>query len=198
MLTGETGAGKSILIDALALVLSDRGEASVVRAGCERSEIAAQLISSNSTPCKRGSLKNDLAGDEGICLMRRVVDSGGRSRAFINGHAATLAQLREAGEWLVDIHGQHAHQSLLRAVAQRALLDGYGVAYPSSAPGAETYRIWQELKHQREAGERDAEALQLEREDLEWRVKELDALQFTRTSGRRCKSNMRASPMPRV
>jgi DNA repair protein RecN (Recombination protein N) len=179
VLTGETGAGKSILIDALALVLGDRGDASVVRAGCERAEIAAQFDLSQLKPLHTWLTENDLAGDEGICLLRRVVDSGGRSRAFINGHAATLAQLREAGEWLVDIHGQHAHQSLLRAVSQRALLDGYGGLIDQARQVQDAYRVWQELKHQREAGERDAEALQHEREDLEWRVKELAVLQFT-------------------
>ena len=179
VLTGETGAGKSILIDALALVLGDRGEASVVRAGCERAEIAAQFDLTQLKPLQTWLTENDLGGDEGICLMRRVVDSGGRSRAFINGHAATLAQLREAGEWLVDIHGQHAHQSLLRSVAQRALLDGYGGLNDQARQVQDAYRVWQALKHQREAGERDASALLQEREDLEWRVKELAALQFT-------------------
>ncbi len=179
VLTGETGAGKSILIDALALVLGDRGEASMVRAGSERAELAAQFDISQLPPLQAWLNANDLANEDGECLLRRVVDSNGRSRAFINGHAATLQQLREAGEWLVDIHGQHAHQSLLRAAAQRALLDGYGGLIEVQRQVADAYRAWQELKQQREAGESNAMALAQEREDLEWRVKELAGLNFS-------------------
>ncbi len=179
VLTGETGAGKSILIDALALVLGDRGEASMVRAGCERAEIAAQFDISRLQPLQTWLIENDLANDDGECLLRRVVDSHGRSRAFINGHASTLQQLREAGEWLVDIHGQHAHQSLLRAASQRALLDGYGGLTDTARQVNEAYRIWQALKRQREEGESNAAALAQEREDLEWRVQELSGLSFS-------------------
>ena len=179
VLTGETGAGKSILIDALALVLGDRGDASMVRAGCERAELAAQFDLTQLPQLQAWLNENDLANADGECLLRRVVDSNGRSRAFINGHAATLQQLREAGEWLVDIHGQHAHQSLLRAVAQRALLDGYGGLIETQRLVAEAYRAWQDLKQQREAGESNVLALAQEREDLEWRVQELAGLSFS-------------------
>ena len=178
VLTGETGAGKSILIDALALVLGDRGEASMVRAGCERAELAAQFDLAQRPLLQSWLNENDLANADGECLLRRVVDRNGRSRAFINGHVATLQQLREVGECLVDIHGQHAHQSLLRAAAQRALLDGYGGLTELQREVAEAYRAWQELKQQREAGENNALALTREREDLDWRVKELAALNF--------------------
>lgn len=179
VLTGETGAGKSILIDALALVLGDRGEASMVRGGCERAEIAAQFDITLLPLLQAWLSENALANDDGECLLRRVLDRNGRSRAFINGHAATLQQLREAGESLVDIHGQHAHQSLLRAVAQRALLDGYGGLTATQRQVAEAYRAWQTLKQQREAGESNAIALAQEREDLEWRVQELAGLNFS-------------------
>ncbi len=179
VLTGETGAGKSILIDALALVLGDRGEASMVRAGCERAELAAQFDLAQLPQLQTWLSENDLANADGECLLRRVVDNSGRSRAFINGRAATLQQLREAGEWLVDIHGQHAHQSLLRAAAQRALLDGYGGLTETQRQVAEAYRVWQELKQQREAGADNALILAQEREDLEARVKELTGLNFS-------------------
>ena len=179
VLTGETGAGKSILIDALALVLGDRGEASMVRGGCERAEIAAQFDITLLPLLQAWLSENALANDDGECLLRRVLDSNGRSRAFINGHAATLQQLREAGENLVDIHGQHAHQSLLRAAAQRVLLDGYGGLTATQRQVAEEYRAWQTLKQQREAGESNAIALAQEREDLEWRVQELAGLNFS-------------------
>ena len=148
----------------------------MVRAGCERAELAAQFDIANIPRLQAWLTANDLANQDGECLLRRVVDSNGRSRAFINGHAATLQQLREAGEWLVDIHGQHAHQSLLRAVAQRALLDGYGGLADTARQVADAYRAWQALKQQREAGESNALALAQEREDLEWRAQELSAL----------------------
>lgn len=179
VLTGETGAGKSILIDALALVLGDRADASVVREGCARAEIAAQFDISREQELLAWLAAQDLTGDEGLCLLRRVVDASGRSRAFINGHAATLQQLREVGERLVDIHGQHAHQSLLRPAAQRALLDGYGALDVLAGLVADLYRDWQEIRRQRQLAERDAAQLAREREELEWQVKELEALHFS-------------------
>ncbi|HEX7687958.1 MAG TPA: AAA family ATPase, partial [Burkholderiaceae bacterium] len=120
VLTGETGAGKSILIDALQLALGARAEGGVVREGCPRSEITAEF---DCPPALQPWL--DEAGfalDETL-LLRRVVDAQGKSRAFVNGSAATVAQLREVAEHLVDIHGQHAWQSLTRPAAVRALLD---------------------------------------------------------------------------
>src|SRR5262245_58450533 len=115
VLTGETGAGKSILVDALALVLGERADAAVVRAGAERAEISAELDPGGRTAARRWLEDNDLAGDEGGCLLRRVIEASGRSRGYINGRPATLVQLREIGELMVDIHGQHEHQSLGRA-----------------------------------------------------------------------------------
>ena len=121
-LTGETGAGKSILIDALALALGERADAGVVRSGCDKAEVAATFEIAALPEVAAWLKSNDLDGEDEL-LLRRVVDAGGRSRAYINGSPATVQQLREVGEWLVDIHGQHAHQSLLRGDAQRALLD---------------------------------------------------------------------------
>ncbi|MGJ2184239.1 AAA family ATPase, partial [Salmonella enterica subsp. enterica serovar Paratyphi A] len=120
VLTGETGAGKSILIDALALALGERADASVVRAGCGRADITAEF-----TPHDRVARWHDehAFDAEDTVMLRRVIDAKGRSRAFINGTSATLAQLRELGEMLVDIHGQHAHQLLMRPDAQRELFD---------------------------------------------------------------------------
>ena len=115
VLTGETGAGKSILIDALALALGERGDAAVVRAGCERADISAEFDIQPLPELARWLRAAELEGDPDSILLRRVIDQSGRSRAFVNGRPATLSQLREAGEWLVDIHGQHAHQSLLKA-----------------------------------------------------------------------------------
>ena len=178
VLTGETGAGKSILIDALALVLGERGEALVVRQGAKQAEISAEF-DSDSADLARWLEANELAGDEDICLVRRVIDGSGRSRGFINGRAATLAQLREAGEFLVDIHGQHQHQSLLRAGAQRQLLDAYGGMEAQADRMAQAWRDWRERRERRIAFETDAAAFAAEREQLEWQVRELEALDFS-------------------
>ena len=121
-LTGETGAGKSILIDALALALGERADPGVVRAGCDKAEVAASFEIVALPEVQAWLRSNDLDADDTL-ILRRVVDAGGRSRAYINGTPATVQQLREVGEWLVDIHGQHAHQSLLRTEAQRRLFD---------------------------------------------------------------------------
>src|SRR5690606_38964312 len=125
VLTGETGAGKSILIDALSLVLGERGDANQVRQGCERAEISALFDIRVLTELSAWLNEHDLQGDTDDCLLRRVLDSSGRSRAFINGHATTLQQLRLTGEYLVAIHSQHAHQLLLQKDAQRELLDAF-------------------------------------------------------------------------
>ena len=180
MLTGETGAGKSILIDALAMVLGERGDAawSCGRAR-KRPRSAPNSRSRAQQTLKRWLADNDLAGDDDACLVRRVIDSGGRSRAFINGRSVTLAQLREAGEYLVDIHGQHEHQSLLRAAAQRALLDAYAGLGENAAAVAGAWRGWQDTRQQLGTLETNAAAFAAEREQLEWQVRELDALKFS-------------------
>lgn len=177
-LTGETGAGKSILVDALGLVLGDRGDTSVVREGAERAEITAEFEIPEGSPLTGWLAERELEND-GSCLLRRVLDAGGRSRAFVNGTPVTLAQLREAGEFLVDIHGQHEHQSLLRTAAQRELLDAYAGTRASAARTAALYRAWRARVEQRLAFETDSAAISAERERLEWQVKELEALGST-------------------
>jgi DNA repair protein RecN (Recombination protein N) len=178
-LTGETGAGKSILIDALALVLGERADAAVVRQGAEKAEISAEFDIARAAKLKRWLADNDLAGDDGVYLVRRIVDSGGRSRAFINGRSATAAQLRDAGEHLVDIHGQHEHQSLLRGTAQRGLLDAYAGLEDAAAAVAAAWRAAQDVRAQLSALETNAAAFAAEREELEWRVRELGQLKFS-------------------
>ena len=179
VLTGETGAGKSILIDALALVLGARAEAMVVRSGAERAEVSAEFDLAGREDIGRWLKDSDLAGEDESLLVRRVIDASGRSRGFINGHAATAAQLREAGEFLVDIHGQHEHQSLLRAAAQRELLDGYGGLLDAAAGTAALHRTWQQKRENRAAFETNAAAFAAEREQLEWQVRELQTLKFS-------------------
>ena len=178
-LTGETGAGKSILIDALSLALGERAEAGVVRVGCERAEVSAEFELAQDSPLVAWLKANDFEADGAdTCLLRRLVDSGGRSRAYVNGAPATLGQLREAAEFLADIHGQHAHHSLLRADAQRALLDAHAGLTAAAREVAERYRTWQKLRDACAHAERDAAATLRERESLEFQVKELQALAF--------------------
>ena len=176
VLTGETGAGKSILIDALALALGERGDASVVRADCERADIVAEFDVERLPELVQWLRAAELEGDPGSMLLRRVIDQGGRSRAFINGRPATLGQLREAGDWLVDIHGQHAHQSLLKADAQRTLLDAHAGLAPLAAEVAGAYRHWQKLAQARSEYETHAAQRNAEREQLQWQARELEQL----------------------
>ena len=124
VLTGETGAGKSILLDALGLALGDRADAAVVRSGAERAEIHATFDISSIAAAQAWLRERDLlVGDD--CLLRRVITSEGRSRGYINGQPATLQDLKSIGSLLIDIYSQHAHQSLLQRAQQRALLDAY-------------------------------------------------------------------------
>ena len=123
VLTGETGAGKSILVDALQLALGSRADAGVVREGAARAEITVEFDAPASLAGWLDEAGFD-AGQDGL-LLRRTIDTQGKSRAWINGSAATATQLRELGEHLVDIHGQHAWQSLTRPDAVRGLLDAY-------------------------------------------------------------------------
>lgn len=176
VLTGETGTGKSILIEALALVLGERADAIVVRSGAERAEISAEFDTERQRETDRWLAENDLSGDDGSCLIRRVIEASGRSRGLVNGRPVTLAQLRELGEFLVDIHGQHQHQSLLRPAAQRELLDAYGGAVQGAVEMRARYRAWQKRREDRIAFEANAAAFAAERERLEWEVRELEAL----------------------
>ena len=177
--TGETGAGKSILIDALQLALGGRGEASMVREGAARADITADFAL--TAQAASWLEQHEFSSEEGGALLRRVIDNAGRSKAYINGIAATAGQLRELGDMLVDIHGQHAHQSLLKSDAQRALLDNQiAVRDPAALAEAQevasAWRAWRALSRQREEYETNAKNVLLERERLEWQVSELDKL----------------------
>jgi DNA repair protein RecN (Recombination protein N) len=176
-LTGETGAGKSILIDALALALGERADAGVVRSGCDKAEVAATFVIGAQPQVSDWLRSNDLDGDDEL-LLRRVVDAGGRSRAYINGSPATVQQLREVGEWLVDIHGQHAHQSLLRAEAQRTLLDSHAGLGSVARDVAAAWKRWRDAEQMLRTASEGADALLREREQLQWQIGELDALAF--------------------
>ena len=176
-LTGETGAGKSILVDALAFVLGERADAGMIRAECERAEISAEFDLLDS-PASAWLREHDLETEEGL-LLRRVLDRNGRSRAYVNGSPVTLQQLREVAESLVDIHGQHAHQSLLRGDAQRALLDSHARLNPLAGEVAAAWRQWREAVALLESAAEGAETLAEERAQLEWQVQELAALGYS-------------------
>jgi DNA repair protein RecN (Recombination protein N) len=174
-LTGETGAGKSILIDALGIALGDKADAAVIRAGRERAEVVASFDLAQC-PAARAWLAEQALDDDGDCIVRRLIAREGRSRAFINGRAAGTTQLRELGDRLVDIHGQHAHQSLLRANDQRTLLDAYGGHPDLAAAVAAAFRDYRTLDRRLTELE-GAAAERAERLDLlRFQVDELDAL----------------------
>lgn len=180
VLTGETGAGKSILLDALSLVLGERADPSQIREGKNKAEISA-LFSLD------GSLKElisnwldeqgfNLEDDGATLILKRIIDSSGRSRAFINGGIATLNQTKELGNHLVDIHGQHAHQLLLKTGAQRDLLDHQAQLQEQVLTVKGLYQVWQAAKKQLELAKSAGESLQKEQERLSWQLEELDQL----------------------
>jgi len=178
-LTGETGAGKSILIDALSLALGERGDAVMVRNGCERAEISAEFDISKLPQVEAWLAEQGLEGDAGVCLMRRVLDANGRSRGFVNGGSATQQQMRAVGEHLLDIHGQHAHQSLLRVDAQRDILDGHANLTRDAGAVALLFRDWQTLHQRRVQLEQNAASVLAERELLLFQRRELENLKFS-------------------
>lgn len=178
VLTGETGAGKSILLDALGLILGDRADASVIRAGAQRAEVSAEFSLAATPEVNAWLTQNDLAGEGQTLLLRRVIEAGGRSRAYINGSPATLQQLREVGGRLVDIHGQHAHYSLLRSEVQRDMLDAYGGCGALAAHAAAAWRAWHEAQRRRQEAEQRASAVASEREALDWLIETLTQLDF--------------------
>ena len=177
-LTGETGAGKSILVDALVLALGGRADPGVVRAGSQRAEVTAEFDAAALPETRAWLAANAFDEGDGACLLRRTIDAGGRSRAFVNGRPATAAQLRELGEQLVDIHGQHEHQLLLRRDHQRALLDAYAGAEATARETAERYTAWRRILDQRTARERAQATSARERELLAHEIRELESLGF--------------------
>lgn len=178
VLTGETGAGKSILLDALSLLLGDRFETRQLRPGADRAEIAAEFDGDDAPELRAWLSAQDLA-DDGPLLLRRVLDAQGRSRAYVNGRPATLAQLADIGERLIDLHGQHAHQSLGRPEAQRELLDSFGGAEQLAREVATAWRAWRDAIERRDRGGREAAARRAEHDAIAARHAELAALGAT-------------------
>lgn len=171
--SGETGAGKSILIDALSLTLGARSDISVLREGASRTDISAVFDPPDSL---HAWLQEHEFDTDDALVLRRVLDNQGRSRAFINGLPVTLGQLRHLGEQLVDIHGQHAHQSLLKTSSQRDLLDAQGGHLPLLRQVQQAWQQWQQAQKTLTAAQQNAAILQEERERLEWQLSELERL----------------------
>jgi DNA repair protein RecN (Recombination protein N) len=153
-------------------------DAGLIRTGCERAEVNAEFDLDGAPAAADWLLAHDMDG-QGALLLRRVVDANGRSRAYLNGSPVTVQQLREVAESLVDIHGQHAHQSLLRGEAQRALLDAHARLQPLLADVAAAWRSWREARTMLDTASSGLEALAIEREQLDWQVRELQALGFS-------------------
>lgn len=171
--SGETGAGKSILIDALSLALGARGDATVLREGATRTDITAVF---DAPQALASWLQTQELETDDALVLRRVIDSQGRSRSFINGLPVTLGQLRELGEHLVDIHGQHAHQSLLKAASQRDLLDAQGGHLDLTKDVLHAWQEWQQTEKSLAVARQNAATLRQERERLEWLLSDLDQL----------------------
>ena len=179
VLTGETGAGKSILLDALALALGERADTSQIREGCQRAEISAIFQVEEY-------LQEEIAAwlheadfpleDDHRIVIKRSMDHSGRSKAYINGGAASLNQLRELGDRLVDIHGQHAHQLLLKTGAQRELLDRHANLYDQAAKVAQAYQLMNATSKQLQQAEAAGADLQREQERLQWQLDELNEI----------------------
>jgi DNA repair protein RecN (Recombination protein N) len=178
VLTGETGAGKSILVDALGLVLGDRGSSKLVREGAKRAEFSAEFAV-GTIPAAMAWLEENALDDDEACLLRRVINADGRSRAFVNGNAVPLQQLKSLGDMLVDIHGQHFHQSLGRRAVQRDLLDHFGGLLEAREAVGSAFTHWQSLR-ERLRSLQEADADRDSRIDLlTFQLQELESLGAT-------------------
>ena len=172
-ITGETGAGKSIAIDALGLCLGERAEASMVRPGAEKAELTARFTLENNPQARQWLEQNELAMDE-ECLLRRVITEEGRSRAYINGTPVPIGQLKALGQQLLNIHGQHAHQLLLKPEHQLTILDAYAGHHDLLDQTRSTFSQWRQQHHELQKLKIEQEQRQSRRQLLEYQVEELD------------------------
>lgn len=173
VLTGETGAGKSILIDALGILLGGRADADVVREGAERAQIVGEFTPTEDIT--HWLVENQL-DDTNNLMLRRTIDDKGRSKAWINGVAVTVTQLHILGEMLIDIHGQHAHQSLLKPLFQLKLLDDHGQHGELLKAVKSAYHEWQDVARKLDEITNDAERMAEKAERLRWMIDDLEAL----------------------
>ena len=177
VLTGETGAGKSITLDAIALLLGDKADYSQIRTGANEAQLSA-LFDISEHPALQAELREQgLLEDDGDELsIRRIIDAKGKSRSFINNQAATLAQLKAISSQLIDIHGQNAHHSLNQESAQRRLLDAFAGCLPLAEQTKTHYLAWQASQQALQAAQQQSEQTDVERERLEWQLNELNQL----------------------
>jgi len=173
VLTGETGAGKSIIVDALSLVLGDRADPAVVRNNCKQADITANFDLKMQPAIENWLAEQELNAD-GDCLLRRIISKEGRSKAYINGHAATLSMMKALGEQLVDIHGQHAHQALLRPGMQTHLLDNYAAHGDRVKSLSNQWQQWQQLGKELQQLQQSEQERRDRHELLDYQVSELD------------------------
>ena len=177
VLTGETGAGKSITLDAIGLLLGDKADYGQVRQGAKEARLSA-LFDISQLPQLQAQLHEQGFLNDGSdeLAIRRIIDAKGKSRSFINNQAATLAQLKQIGSQLIDIHGQNAHHSLNHETAQRELLDAFANHQESVQAVKTAYHQWQQAKKALHDAQNQAETLEIERERLEWQYNELAQL----------------------
>lgn len=173
-ITGETGAGKSIAIDALSLCLGDRAEASMIRKGADKAEITACFALHSLPFAQQWLASQELQEDEQECVIRRVISCEGRSKAYINGAPVSLQQLKGLGQYLVNIHGQHAHQQLLKADVQRELLDNYANHPDLQQALVNRYQQLQETRKQYQLLQDNQQHREARRQLLAYQVQELD------------------------
>ena len=177
VLTGETGAGKSITLDAIGLLLGDKADYSQVRHGAKEAQLSALFDISHLTVLKEELHDQGLLNDgEEELSIRRIIDAKGKSRSFINNQAATLAQLKSVGSQLIDIHGQNAHHSLNQEAAQRNLLDAFAGSKEQAETVRQLYQNWVNAKKTLQEAQEHAETIVIERERLEWQFNELSQL----------------------
>ncbi|UZE96838.1 DNA repair protein RecN [Alkalimarinus alittae] len=184
VITGETGAGKSIILDALGLTLGDRADSGLVRHGADRTDISAVFDISNIPNAQAWLKANDLHNDSDLddqyeCILRRVITSEGRSRGYINGQPSALSNLREVGEMLIDIHSQHEHQSLLKKETHRRLIDEYGNLKKQAQDVATHYKSWSDKAQKLEQLKNNQDEQDARLQLLKYQVKELNELGLT-------------------
>ncbi|WP_282178049.1 DNA repair protein RecN [Vibrio nereis] len=174
-ITGETGAGKSIAIDALGLCLGGRAEASMVRQGEEKTEVSAAFSLENNVHATRWLEDNDLL-DGSDCILRRIINKEGRSRAFINGSPVPLSQLKSLGQLLINIHGQHAHHQLMKSEYQMAMLDQYAGHSNQLKSTRNAYLRWRQADNNLKQLKENSAANLAQKQLIEYQIKELNEL----------------------
>lgn len=175
VITGETGAGKSIMLDALGLALGDRCDSSVVRQGADKADILATFDLAEIPEARQWLIEHDLVSDDG-CILRRVINQDGRSRGYINGTPCPLSHLKELGERLIDIHSQHEHQSLLKTETHRALLDNYAANGVLAEKVRQVALQWKQTQQKLKELSGDSREQQAKQQLLSYQLEELDKL----------------------